>query len=125
MNPSVSDCATGLPPAWCAPYLKPGDTYPALQFAFTATLTGAPLNFADGSTARAQIRDKRRNAPLLTFTATVAGNVVTLAPVPSATTLNLPRGRHWFELETREPGGNTTTWIDSAEILIGEDHAHG
>lgn len=125
MNSITHDPTTGLPLPWCAPYLKPGDTYPALQFAFTATVGGAALNFASGTTAQAQIRDKRRNAPLLTFNATVSGNVVTLAAVPAATTLNLPRGRHWFELQTVEPGGNVTTWIDSAEIIVGEDHAHG
>lgn len=124
--PSITaDPATGLPPPWCAPYLKPGDTYPALQFAFTATAGGAVLNFGAGTTAQAQIRDKRRNAPVFTFSASVAGNVVTLATIPSATTLNLPRGRHWFELQTTDSGGGVTTWIDSAEILIGEDHAHG
>lgn len=118
-----ADPTTGLPLPWCAPYLKPGDTYPSLQFVFTATEGGAALTFANGTTAQAQIRDKRRNTPVLTFTASVSGNTVTLAAVPPATTRGLPRGRHWFELQTTAPAGAVTTWIDSAEIVIGEDHA--
>lgn len=121
---SASTCSNGLPPEWCAPQLKAGDTYPALQFAFTSTDTGTALNFPAGTTALAQIRDKRRGALVLAFAATVSGNVVTLSAVPSTTTSTLPQGRHWFELQTIAPGGAVTTWIDSAEIVVRQDHAY-
>ena len=125
MNQTASPCCPGLPPAWCAPYLKPGDTYPLLTFAFTETDTEVPLNFPAGTTALAQIRDKRRNQLIFAFSVSVAANVITLAAVPAESTRTLPRGRHWFELQTTGPDGTVTSWVDSGEIVIGEDHANG